>query len=118
MNKRQYINPEKRKTIYEKFNGHCAYCGKEIEYTDMQVDHITPLRLGGKDDIDNMFPSCRRCNHYKRGNSLEGFRTAIEAIPIKLFRDNYIYKVGIDYGLLPTGKQSIKFYFEQVQEEK
>ena len=29
--------------VYEKYNGHCAYCGRAIQYKVMQVDHIVPL---------------------------------------------------------------------------
>lgn len=32
-----------RKQIYDKYQGHCAYCGCELEYKDMQIDHITPI---------------------------------------------------------------------------
>lgn len=31
-----------RKAVYAKYNGHCAYCGRKIEYKDMQVDHLIP----------------------------------------------------------------------------
>lgn len=29
-----------RQRVYEKYNGRCAYCGRKIEYKDMQVDHF------------------------------------------------------------------------------
>lgn len=29
--------------VYNKYGGHCAYCGKKIGYKDMQVDHIDPM---------------------------------------------------------------------------
>ncbi len=35
----------KRFQVYNKYGGRCAYCGKKIEYKDMQVDHIDPQRL-------------------------------------------------------------------------
>ena len=67
-----------RYAVYNKYNGHCAYCGKKIEIKDMQVDHFKPKRSwngdDGADDLSNLMPSCRRCNHYKRANSLELFR--------------------------------------------
>ena len=28
-----------RQQVYEKYGGHCAYCGRQIEYKEMQVDH-------------------------------------------------------------------------------
>jgi len=39
------MTKKQRIKVYEKYNGHCAYCGKKIEYKDMQVDHIDPQRL-------------------------------------------------------------------------
>lgn len=48
-----------RQIVYDKHRGHCAYCGREIAYKDMQVDHIYPQYRGGKDDLDNLNPACR-----------------------------------------------------------
>lgn len=109
---RKKITKAERRQVYEKYDGHCAYCGKKIEYKDMQVDHMKPLRLGGADDMSNYMPACRSCNHYKRGNSLEGFRKLVEEIPNKLERDSYIYRVGLDYGLVEPYRENVLFYFE------
>lgn len=116
--KRKTIKKSERIAIYEKYDGHCAYCGKAIEYKEMQVDHMTPLRLGGADEMSNYMPACRRCNHYKRGGSLEGFRKLVEAIPDKLERDNYIYRVGLDFGNVKPDKKPIVFYFERAGEQE
>ena len=118
------ISKKTRVAVYEKYDGHCAYCGKEIEYKDMQLDHMIPrqrerFKKYTEEEIEcfeNYMPSCRRCNHYKRAHSLETFRQMIEEIPNKLFRDNYIYKVGLDYGLVSAHKQKVTFYFEQLAE--
>lgn len=113
MMKRKQIIRKERQQVYEKYSGHCVYCGKEVDIKDIQVDHMIPIRLDGKDDISNYMPACRRCNHYKRGNSLEGFRKMIEAILGKLERDSYIYKVGVDYSLVKPAPHKIVFYFEK-----
>ena len=42
--KRKPIPKKMRQPIYKKYNGHCAYCGCEIEMKDMQVDHIVPVQ--------------------------------------------------------------------------
>lgn len=107
-----------RERVHAKYNGHCAYCGHRISYRDMQVDHFKPLGAyteenRGTDDFDNLMPACRMCNHYKRAHSLETFRRYIEEIPRKL-KDNYIYKVGLAYGLVVENKKPVKFYFEEV----
>lgn len=123
--KRKSIPKKTRIAVYEKYDGHCAYCGKAISYKDMQVDHLVPkqreqFKKYSEDEIEcleNYMPSCRRCNHYKRAHTLKCFRQMIEEIPAKLFRDNYIYKVGLDYGLIEARERSIKFYFEQVSDK-
>ena len=114
---RHKITKVERQQVHEKYGGHCAYCGKEIEIKDMQVDHMIPLRLGGADEMSNYMPACRQCNHYKRGNSLEGFRKMIGRIPEKLERDSYIYRVGINYGNVIPHEMPIVFYFEMVGEQ-
>ena len=120
------ISKKVRIDVYNKYDGHCAYCGKEIDYKDMQLDHLIPRQRERfkkylEEEIecfDNYMPSCRRCNHYKRAHSLETFRQMIEEIPKKLFRDNYIYKVGLDYNLISANKHKIIFYFEQLESDK
>lgn len=109
-----------RAIVHQKYDGHCAYCGKKISLSEMQVDHFKPLRAWneedcGSNDLPNLMPSCRRCNHYKRAHTLDVFRQYIEEIPTKLKQD-YIYKVALDYGLIEEHPRKIKFYFER--EEK
>jgi hypothetical protein len=120
------IPKKTRQAVYEKYGGHCAYCGKKIEYKEFQLDHLIPrqrehFKKYSEEEIEcfeNYMPSCRRCNHYKRAHSLKAFREMIEEIPAKLFRDNYIYKVGLDYGLVEAHEHKVKFYFEQVAEQE
>lgn len=102
----------KRQKIYAKYGGRCAYCGKEIEFKDMQIDHIEPLRLGGSDAKKNKNPACRQCNHYKRANSLETFRRLIKTIH-KRIREIYICKVAENYGIIKYQEWDGKFYFEK-----
>ena len=42
------MNKNIRQAVYAKYNGHCAYCGCEIGYKDMQVDHIEPKCRGNE----------------------------------------------------------------------
>ena len=46
--KRKPIPKKVREQIYEKYYGHCAYCGCEIEYKEMQVDHIDSVQYNNK----------------------------------------------------------------------
>ena len=105
-----------RHYVCEKYKGHCAYCGKHIEYQDMQVDHLWPKKYGLKgktvNDIENLMPSCRRCNHYKRSNRLEEYRRMIQTLNDRIFK-TYIGKVAIDYGTVRSQKWNGLFYFER-----
>ena len=109
-----------REAVYLKYDGHCAYCGKELDYKGWQLDHLIPVqreRFGKYTEeqiecFENYMPSCRRCNHAKRSYSLENFRKFVEEIPRKLKERNYIYKVGLDYGLVEGHSQKVEFYFE------
>ena len=86
----------------------------------MQVDHFIPQKrcdVTMVDDISNLMPSCRSCNHYKRAHSLETFRRYIAEIPKKL-KTNYIYKIGLIYGNVIENEKPIKFYFEEYEERR
>lgn len=117
MEKRKRLPEQERQAVLQKTNGHCAYCGIELGSTEFQVDHVVPLRLGGKDEMENMLPICRSCNHYKRGNSLEGWRRMLEQTPEVLRRDNYTYRQAVKFGLVTPTPKSVKFYFEQWAEQ-
>lgn len=119
---RTTIDKDTRIAVWNKYNHHCAYCGRLLEYKDMQVDHFIPLKAYrvencGTNSFENLMPSCRMCNHYKRAHSIETFRRYIEEIPKKL-KDNYIYKVGLVYGNVIDNEIPIKFYYELVKEKQ
>lgn len=114
------MNKKIREIVYAKYKGHCAYCGCEIEYKDMQIDHIIPKCRGeekwveiiGTDDIDNLNPSCRMCNYYKRMDSIEGFRGRLTDMLMRNVRIPFDYRLALKYGLIKEDIKPIKFYFE------
>lgn len=44
MEKRRRLTPVERRAVYDKMGGRCAYCGEQLNYEDMQVDHVVALR--------------------------------------------------------------------------
>ncbi len=118
MPKRKRLTKEQRMAVYNKFGGHCAYCGCELEYKDMQADHIEPLELGGADEISNLYPACRSCNHYKHTFTVERFREALEHMPNVLMRDSVTYKIAVRFGLVKQAKEKVFFFFEKVAERE
>lgn len=51
---RKPIPKKIREEVYQKYNGHCAYCWCELEYKDMQVDHVISVCGNGDNNIDNL----------------------------------------------------------------
>jgi 5-methylcytosine-specific restriction endonuclease McrA len=116
------MNKQTRLKVYQKYNSRCAYCGKALEFKDMQVDHIKPRRyflLTDKkiaDHTENLNPSCGRCNHYKRSASVETFRRMLKTLHNRV-RQQYICKVAEDYGIIEVKEWNGKFYFEKFEKE-
>ena len=107
-----------RLQVYNKYGGRCAYCGRKIELKDMQVDHIWPQHMMKLIDaekmngIENLNPSCYRCNHYKRGESLEHFRQLMKTLHERV-KKIYICKVAEDYGIIKVEPWNGRFYYEK-----
>lgn len=56
----------------------CHICGNDIDYSlpssdlmSFQIDHVTPLALGGTDTLDNCAASHRGCNREKSDTPLD-----------------------------------------------
>ena len=114
------MTKKKRQKVYEKTGGHCGYCGKKIDIKDMQRDHMHPKRLshlypGNINDIENLMPSCRKCNHYKRAHSVESFRQLLLTLHGRLDKI-YIYEVAARYGIVKPQVWDGTFYFEKVNQ--
>ena len=102
----------KREVIYSKYNGLCAYCGKEITIKEMQIDHLKPKIFGGSDDISNLLPACRECNNYKYNYSLEQFRGYLEGVYDFLSKTQKL-RIAERLGIFERKSNKVKFYFEQ-----
>jgi hypothetical protein len=107
-----------RQKVYERFNGHCAYCGKEIEFKQMQVDHFWPQFLAHlQPDLDNnrpgnLMPSCRKCNNFKGGLRPEDFRKELSK-QVERLRKNSQFDRALRFGQIETAESPIVFYFEK-----
>lgn len=115
---RKPIPKKIREQIYQKYDGHCAYCGCKLEYKDMQVDHVTSVfYYNGTNDIDNLMPSCRMCNFYKSTFPLEDFRKNLETLHNRL-KKTFIYRLALKYNLIEEHQSKVVFYFEKYEENK
>lgn len=78
--KRKIYSSEDRKIIYNKSNGCCELCGKRLLFQDMTLDHIVPLSMGGKDEMENLQSSCSLCNQFKSNVLPDKFMEKISQI--------------------------------------
>jgi len=136
MMKRKPLSKMMRRLVYEKYNGHCAYCGKEIDMKAMQVDHIIPMMYaeygtkehreavqqmivdGRMDSIDNLMPACRACNFYKSMNDLEHFRRRISDELDRSCRSTFQTRLAMQYGMIKYEPWDGKFWFERFEGDK
>lgn len=109
---RRRLTKAERQAVYDKIGGYCAYCGCSITLSEMQADHIVPLHKGGADEVDNMLPACRSCNHYKSTLTMEQFRECVERWPEVLARDSVTYRNAVRFGLVSPTPHKVVFYFE------
>lgn len=56
------FNPSMKRAIFERDDGLCIYCGSPAQ----QIDHVIPVRSGGKPIRSNGVCVCRKCNNWKR----------------------------------------------------
>ena len=119
-----------RQEVHDKYDGHCAYCGKEITLKQMQVDHKEPIfrnstdkeliwykRDRGTHDMDNLMPSCARCNRWKSTYTIEQFRNEIQLQIQRLNSYNNNYRMAKDYNLIQETNEPVVFYYERIKIE-
>lgn len=123
--KRKPISKNLRKEVYDKYDGHCAYCGCELEMKDMQVDHILSVCVNHfrkektseeMNEIDNLMPSCRQCNYYKDTYTIDGFRERLKTLMSRV-KLPFIYRLAEKYGMVKELEWDGEFYFEKIEKE-
>lgn len=116
-----------RERVYRKYKGHCAYCGCELDYKDMQVDHVHSVyaeslendsvddpNINQDDSFENLMPSCRQCNFYKSASNIDEFRDKISNWLESTCMYSFQVKLAMKYGILEYKPWDRKFYFEKI----
>ena len=60
--KRRPISRRVRFEILRAHNFACFYCGAPAWMGRLEIDHVIPVALGGKNDPWNLVPACVDCN--------------------------------------------------------
>ena len=68
------ISGSVRYEVLSRARGRCELCGISNEEKMLEVDHIFPKSLGGKDDLSNYQALCYSCNAAKRNTDDTDFR--------------------------------------------
>ena len=61
------ISKRLRERIRRQADDRCGYClsPQKLVLGQLEIEHLVPRALGGKDDEDNLWLACRMCNGYK-----------------------------------------------------
>jgi hypothetical protein len=80
------IRPQIRHEIYERDGYRCQYCDRQFEASQLTIDHLVPLALGGVDETVNYVTACAACNQQKAALPLPDFaatvKVSVEALPV------------------------------------
>lgn len=118
-------NKKVRELIFNKYNGHCAYCGCKLTNKNYTIDHIEPKfrqysnselkafnRERGKCEVENYNPCCASCNSSKSTFTIEKWREEIGKKYDRLIRDSSGFRLLIRFNLIKKHNDVI-FYFEK-----
>jgi len=80
-----------RKMILKIFNNRCIRC-QQIKNID--IHHIIPERAGGKNEINNLLPLCRKCHQFLEKNQLGIFNIVKDwEITRLLVRESFLLNI-------------------------
>ena len=69
--KRKGLSKKLRFEVFKRDSFKCQYCGATSPDALLEVDHIKPVKEGGKNNIDNLLTACRDCNSGKGARLLD-----------------------------------------------
>ena len=75
---RPKVSKAKRKRVYERDKGICAYCKQYLPFNDFCIDHVIPLARGGNNEEENLTVSCMRCNAKKHTMTADEFKAVMK----------------------------------------
>ena len=81
--KRKSISKKTRMLVWQKINGSkltgvCYCCGDVLQYKNMHVAHAVPFSLKGRENLNNLYPTCMHCNLTCGTQNLHAFKKRIK----------------------------------------
>ena len=78
--KRDVISVDVRERVIERDGSKCLKCGRG---DSLQIDHILPVRFGGKNNYDNLQTLCKSCNTAKGIEAID-YRKSMESASYRI----------------------------------
>lgn len=123
MSKHKPIPKKLRMMLWNMYDHRCAYCGCELEYKDMQIDHVksiytnTDIHKNMTEEeaysTNNLLPACRQCNFYKSSMDIETFRKRLTTTLMENLTKTFQYRLALKYGLIEEHIEPVTFYYEK-----
>jgi 5-methylcytosine-specific restriction endonuclease McrA len=63
---------------YEEMGKRCIYCGELLTPGQVYFDHIQSMKAGGRNNMDNIGPSCGVCNSSKGDDDVDIFLARVK----------------------------------------
>jgi 5-methylcytosine-specific restriction endonuclease McrA len=123
-----------RQEVYNKFQGHCCYCGNPLKDKTgkfMHVEHFLPVKRNGPKSQwlkrwgdyrvcenpengteENLYPCCPKCNIIKNSMPLESFRDLIKDT-IRQLERSATFQRAKRYNMIKLEEWDGIFYFEK-----
>lgn len=70
MAERKALSKKTRFEVFKRDGFTCQYCGRSSPDVILEVDHINPVKHGGKNELLNLITSCVDCNRGKGARKL------------------------------------------------
>ena len=71
----------KRKTLFERDDWMCQYCGEPLTKRVATIDHLVPRCVGGRTSWGNCVTACAACNRQKGHQRLSETAMALRRMP-------------------------------------
>lgn len=115
------LTSEQREEVLAKSEGNCWYCGDVLTSKRWHADHIEPVyrQAGGemvyphRDRIENIVPSCVKCNSLKSVYTLEQFREQVSKQVERANKNSVNFRTALRFGMVEIVKTDIVFAFER-----
>ncbi|MEY6431256.1 HNH endonuclease [Thioalkalicoccus limnaeus] len=89
-----YVPPLNNRTLFQRDDHICLYCGGRFAARQLSRDHVRPISQGGADCWTNVVTACVRCNNFKAGRTPEDAGLELLAVPFTPTHAEYIFLMG------------------------